>query len=80
MKTALLITGEYRTFDLAVTTWAHLREVPCDLHFATWEETGLTRQRIEAALTHLPLATTFQYVRACAAEWWTTTHGMPYCG
>jgi hypothetical protein len=55
MKTALLITGEYRTFDIAIKTWDHLRGIPVDVYFATWE--GPTRHQIEQALTHLPLAT-----------------------
>jgi hypothetical protein len=59
MRLALLVTGEYRTFDIAVRTWAHVRDLELDLYFVTWDASfgqQITPHRIEAALAHLPKA------------------------
>ena len=38
MKTAVLVSGMYREFDIAVKSWNFLKDIDCDIYFSTWEK------------------------------------------
>lgn len=38
MKTAVLVSGMYREFDIAVKSWKFLRDLDCDVYFSTWKK------------------------------------------
>ena len=38
MKTAVLVSGMYREFDIAVKSWKFLNDLDCDVFFSTWEK------------------------------------------
>ncbi len=55
-RVALLIAGEYRTFETAIRTWDHLRDLELDVYVST-SGPSLTEHRIREVLTALPHAT-----------------------
>lgn len=38
MKTAVLVSGMYREFDIAVKSWKFLKDLDCDVYFSTWKK------------------------------------------
>jgi hypothetical protein len=38
MKTAVLVSGMYREFDIAVKSWKFLNDLDCDVYFSTWKK------------------------------------------
>lgn len=38
MKTAVLVSGMYREFDIAVKSWKFLNDLDCDVYFSTWRK------------------------------------------
>ncbi len=39
MKTAVLVSGMCRQFDIAVKSWKFLNHLNCDVYFSTWKKT-----------------------------------------
>jgi hypothetical protein len=44
MKTAVLVSGMYREFDIAVKSWNFLKDIDCDIYFSTWEKSVQTSE------------------------------------
>jgi hypothetical protein len=44
MKTAVLVSGMYREFDIAVKSWNFLKDIDCDVYFSTWEKSVQTSE------------------------------------
>lgn len=38
MKTAVLVSGMCRQFDIAVKSWKFLQDLDCDVYFSTWKK------------------------------------------
>lgn len=38
MKTAVLVSGMYREFDIAIKSWKFLKDLDCDVYFSTWKK------------------------------------------
>ena len=38
MKTAVLVCGQYRQFDLAYKSWKFLQQLDCDVYVSTWNK------------------------------------------
>ena len=38
MKTAVLVSGMCRQFDIAVKSWKFLNDLDCDVYFSTWKK------------------------------------------
>jgi hypothetical protein len=38
MKTAILVNGEFREFDISIKSWKFLQELDCDVFVSTWKK------------------------------------------
>lgn len=38
MKTAILVNGEFREFDISIKSWKFLQEMDCDVYVSTWKK------------------------------------------
>lgn len=44
MKTAVLVSGMCRQFDIAVKSWKFLNDLDCDVYFSTWKKSVQSSQ------------------------------------
>ena len=46
MKIAVLVYGQYREFDISVTTWDFINHLDCDFYFSTWNKSTQTSEKL----------------------------------
>lgn len=46
MKIAVLVYGQYRDFDISVTTWDFINHLDCDFYFSTWNKSSQTSEKL----------------------------------
>jgi hypothetical protein len=46
MKVAVLVYGQYRDFDISVTTWDFINHLDCDFYFSTWNKSSQTSEKL----------------------------------
>ena len=56
MKIAILLTGEYRTFDVCRKTMEFLDDPRTDIYFSTWDRTIYTRKKVGLACEEIVTA------------------------
>jgi hypothetical protein len=47
MKTAVLVSGMCRQFDIAVKSWKFLNDLDCDVYFSTWKKSVQTSKVLD---------------------------------
>ena len=46
MKIAVLVYGQYRDFDISITTWDFINHLDCDFYFSTWNKSNQTSEKL----------------------------------
>ena len=46
MKIAVLVYGQYRDFDISITTWDFINHLDCDFYFSTWDKSIQTSEKL----------------------------------